>query len=359
MLYVLRLGLRPLTAVMDKYLPMAGPQWEKKQMVAEAMAQAGLSDRHHRDFRVRKAAANEMVGDSLSEVVGLMGSQESWEFMPFRFKSSALQSRATLLLSKVGAGLFRLQCEHTNWPTRAFKNLPDAATRDEMGRERLCRLDQFTLEFVSYHKSHDGLSSEACSAELAAVAAMAELEMATVEAMRASVRRLREVVSCQSHTEQFQEASASWVLRRFRDLCKGFRGQAEGQEAVPPMQGEASKASRAAGSSGGAWRAFIRQESLGQRGLPNLSDLGEQYRQLSPKAVLVERGRCAQRSARSKVAGASAFGLTARQQERLLSKRAREAQVEQVLADSSLRPAYAADRSVRPRFSVGSALAEA
>lgn len=111
MLFVLRVCLHPLAATMDRYLMTAGAQWDKKQEVVEAKAQSQPAAKG-RTFRFYKAASDEMVGDSLSEVAALMKSKESWDHLPFRFRSAAFRTRTTLTLSKVGCGLFRLQCEH-------------------------------------------------------------------------------------------------------------------------------------------------------------------------------------------------------------------------------------------------------
>ena len=363
MLYVLRLGLHPLIATMDRYLLTAGPQWERKQCMFQAQAQASGSEQR-RDYRFCKAAAGAMIGDSISEVVALMGSAAAWEHIPFRFRSSMLRTRATLLLSKVGCGLFRLQCEHKNYPLHAFLALEDPHVWHEMQEERkTCRFDDFTLGFLSYYKDHGGIGCASCSSELAAIAALGELEMASVEAFHASIRRLRHVTSCQTHTEQIEEASSSWLLRRFRTLCaegakKGVRQRAAsaGSSTVEQKTTE----TRSSKDRGGPWRAFIREETTGCRGTPDFSDLARAYAQLTAeqKQVLVELGHCARRAAKHKGVGSSAFGLNTREQQRFNQKRAREVQLAQLMEGDDSSAVFAGDRAVRPRFSVRSAVAE-
>ena len=140
----------------------------------------------------------------------------------------------------------------------------------------LCRMDPWSLEFVLYHLSKDGLDSARCLDELRALAHMWELEMASVEALHASIRRLQHIVSVQTHGETMQDASAEWLLRRVRMLVRDHRQR--GAEGGPAVEGSDAKDGKqpkplAKKGSGGPWRAFIREATLGCKGTPDFSDL--------------------------------------------------------------------------------------
>ena len=204
----------------------------------------------------------------------------------------------------------------------------------------LCRMDPWSLEFVLYHRSKDGLDSAMCLDELRALAHMWELEMASVEAFHASIRRLQHIVSVQTHGEAMQDASAEWLLRRVRMLVRDHRRR--GAEGGPAVEGSDAKAGKqpkplAKNGSGGPWRAFIREVNLGCKGTPDFSDLSSRYRELSAeqKAHVLGVGRAATRVAKLGLAkGGGAFGLKTREQLRVVRRRARKLLVDQMVTES-------------------------
>lgn len=213
-----------------------------------------------------------------------------------------------------------------------FGLLRDPSLAQEIERESRCRFDEWSLGFVTRHVARDGLQSDGCLSELKAIAQMMELETASVEASHATIRRAQHVVSCQTHSEHMLDGSAEWVLRRFRALRPERSRRAGSGLGGKQSAGEGrleAKPKRKRGS-GGPWRAYIRQCSLGSRGRPDLALLAERYRELAPedKVVLLQTGKAATRAAKIKPSvGQSAFVMNARQQLRKHRKRALEDQV--------------------------------
>ena len=100
--------------------------------------------------------------------------------------------------------------------------------------------------------------------------------MASVEALHASIRLLQHIVLVQTHGEAMQNASAEWLLRRVRMLVRDHRQR--GAEGGPAVEGSDAKDGKqpkplAKKGSGGPWRAFIREATLGCKGTPDFSDL--------------------------------------------------------------------------------------
>ena len=322
---------------MDQYLQAAGEAYNHKQDVAGAKHMR--SDGEPRSFRICLAASGSMVEQSLEQTRSVMTSSEEWQHMLACCRTSALRSRATLMLSKGGSGLYKLQQEHLNYQVSLFILLLDPSMASTIAAD-LCRMDPWSLEFVLYHRSKDGLDSAMCLDELRALAHMWELEMASVEAFHASIRRLQHIVSVQTHGEAMQDASAEWLLRCVRMLVRDHR--LRGAEGGPAVEGSDAKDGKqpkplAKKGSGGPWRAFIREATLGCKGTPDFSDLSSRYRELSAeqKGHFLGVGRAATRVAKLGLAkGGGAFGLSTREQLRVVRRRARKLLVDQMVAES-------------------------
>ena len=63
---------------------------------------------------------------------------------------------------------------------------------------------------------------------------MMELEMASVEAQHAIIRRMQHVLSTQTHNEHIKHGSAEYYLRRFRNLGVASSKAAVWRPSAPP-----------------------------------------------------------------------------------------------------------------------------
>ena len=199
-----------------------------------------------------------------------------------------------------------------------------------------------------------------------------ELEMGSVEAQHASIRRLQHTVACHAPAENIMDAPAEFLLRRYRDLGlatskkKTFQAtQNEKRNKSEPErtrnQGEdASRRQRKDAHRGGPWRAFIRQAVIGSTGKADFAELAKRYKALpaQERAILKDVGACAKSSARGRNKGQSAFGPTSRQMSRSSQKRALEEDAARILAsrDDLADGGGLEDRRGRARFTIGAAV---
>ena len=348
-LFTLRMSLAPLATAMDNYLSVAGQRWERRQFAKEAQVILSGSGAR-RDYRVCLAAAGDMENAPLHEVRRLMADAATWEHVPFRHRSSFLRTQATLLLSKSGAGLYRLRRDHEKYPLKLFLILVDPAAAALVENEKECFFDAWTEGFVRHWTAKGGLQCPECIAELTGVAVLMELEMASVEALHASIRRLQHIRSVQTHSEHIADASAEFALRRFRALGATGPRPASDAEGNPDNPAPAPAKGRRARGKAGAWRAFIREETLGSEGKPDFGALADRYRALGEeqKAALHEIGRCALKRPKTMAASAAgSFGMTTRQQQRRNRKRALEAEADQRMEEDALGATGGDERVVR------------
>ena len=362
-LYVVRQVLGPLDECMGRYLKAGGQTWQQQQDVAEAMSDP-LRSTSSRTFVVCLAESGQLVGDAPSKLSSLLTSEEHWRPLPLRFCHSSMRARACLMLSQAACGLYALAQESLAYPLRLFGLLrddpavPEAIAEDY--NERPCLFDAFSLAFVAYHLER-GLKSSDSVAELTALAMMMELDTSSVEALHASVRRLVTALSVQTHTENVLDASAEWGLRRLRIIARS--APVDGASTAQMASGDGAADAREpllAKGRGGAWRAFVREETLGARGRPDLRDLAELYKAVDPerKRKLQRRGKLATQRGRQghlQTLSASSFGLTTRQQIAHAAKRARAGgQLGHEAFADELRGEGSGFRAVRPRLADGS-----
>ena len=342
-LYVMRQVLGPLDEVMQRYLKVGGIKWKEQQDIIHAISEKhGIGGRGK--FIVCMAESGELVGDALDKFVTLMSSEEHWSQLPLRFWQAALRTRACLMLSRAACGIFDLARQHQRYPLKLFGILrdPEVAKVVLEDSKKQCVLDDFSIKFIKKHAASN-LVGPSCICELAAIAALMELDTASVEASHASVRRLATVLSVQTHTENILDASAEWVLRRLRAIARSrpvAGAPASEQHAGKVKAGPSSRAAPRKGR-GGAWRAYIRQESLGAVGKPCLAELSRRYKELGPRQMreLKEEGKRARNTARAggvQHASWSSFGLGTRQQVSVARKRAREIAAENAVDSGAL-----------------------
>lgn len=226
------------------------------------------------------------------------------------------------MLSKAGSRIYSLAQEHVNYPVKVFGLLNDG--RDELAQqlvdERPCRFDEWTEDLIAaYRDQEGGLLSPALLSELKSTAYMLEFENAATEARHAGIRRSIFAASLHTHTEKAQLANSEWALRMMRKITHPSRANRRAKRGATASPTNAPERKKRGG--GGPWRAFVREESFGQVGRPDLKALGESYRRLPSE----ERKRLELKGAEAiaaAAAGSKAFGCTSREVTRASRKRA-------------------------------------
>ena len=323
---VIRQVMEPLRRLLVRQLALSGNNCEHKQRVAVAKARSTPATR---SYPIVECATGALEEPTFREVELLMCHSALWQHViPAADRHLALRGLAFRQLSSVGCLLHEtLGLQHRLHPIATFKALASDAWADEVVAKKPCLLDGWTAELMRlYGAKPDGLKSAEAKATMQLVASLAKLDIAGIESKHASIRRRLFGRGVQTHAEPFEEVSAEFVLDRVRKQGQGwssmpFDKAPRGESQMEPASGEQPNKR---GRSGGAWRLFVRQQSLGCVGKPSLKQLSEQYVELSEgdREDLRVRGQVA-REAKEAGAKGPSFGPTTRQVARRVAQRCR------------------------------------
>lgn len=173
---------------------------------------------------------------------------------------------------------------------------------------------------VSKYKGEaGGLRNPSLLAELRHTAYLLELDNAATEARHAGIRRSIQAASLHTRTERSQLANAEWVWRRMRAILHPSR-PGRRPTASPTSAGKGLGNSNTKRCPGGPWRAFVRQETHGSKGSPDLGGLAEAYKRVPEEEMTRLRARGADVIAAGSL-GHKAFGANSREVHRAQRKR--------------------------------------
>ena len=324
-LVLVRQVLGPLAMIMDSYLSPSGGAWDRKQLsLAAAAKRQGISDDDvgNRQLRAKLLLDGELIAKGKAELTAIVRQSDRWDVLPCQHRTVGLQTKAALMMSQVGAKIAALMGQHANYPIKLFEHMDENSdqVKAALTANPLCRYDAASLDKVLGYRSRAGPWVADFCADLWHTALLHEFDNDSREANHASIRRQIVLASTQTHTEAFQDCNAAWLLRVARRIV--YQARPRPKAATRPCIGKGSGAlAMKKRGSGGAWRAFVRQETLHCRaGKPDLSELGARYRSL-PAERLAELKQIGQAATKAAQTGSRAFGLNARQQERAAKKR--------------------------------------
>lgn len=337
----MRLVVDPLRQLLADKFSIAADTYEALQRAKEVESTgADGADGDRRSYRVLEAAVNEHENRAMEKLKVLFEEPSMWVLMP---ESSYLEvSAATTfrLLSAQGALLEELlRSVHRRYPYRMFLALLDEHERELMLADRPCIRDFFCQDFVVRHdlRTSEGLAS------LMLVAHLVRTEITEIECLHGSLRRLLNSMGMQTHLPDFEHASARWLAARWRKEERdpsSFRHRDADCEAEFADDGahegghqEGNQEAKGRRGGGGAWRAFVHQETSGQPGRPDLAELAARYRALDDdrRADLAELGKAGTRQHRLDPTR-QPFGVTEAERARFLEARADAAHTQQLAA---------------------------
>jgi len=263
----------------------------------------------------------------------MMVNPAQWHLMPATYRTVDYRARAFTMLSMLGCQNHVLMVAHGQYPWKLFLLLRPER-RDSVIAEITsdCKrlMDPWSVAIVdSYVESEHGLADPACLAEIAASAELLQRETIRVEAKHAAIRRVLQQHSVQTHDVLFAHMSARRTCKEFRLMhAEHHRQRREGPStandpAPSSMETAAEPPKNKASSCGGAWRLFIREETLGTHQLGDMTRLSQTYRALSAEEYerLVALGR---EGTHHRLAGdTTTFGDTTRGERRKQEQRQR------------------------------------
>ena len=292
----LRLQLEPLRAHLHRQIVICSDKWEKQQRCQEARAIADGSP-GSRKYRVLICALGVLEESYLRHLRFLFATPQLWALAPSACWTEEFNAIQFILLSRQGALTSQLLgLTHRCYPFRLFLLLQDLSVVEHLEKDPECLLDGFSRDFVL----NNNLRLPETVQRLRLIAMMATFDIVRIECLHASIRRLIQLRSVQTHRLELSRLSSEWVStqNRGRDGLDFVRehqdeGPAQG-DAVPGDDGGGVAPPHRHHHGGGAWRAFVSETDVGEK--RDFKNLGQRYRGLlestSPDDVeLLERLR--------------------------------------------------------------------
>ena len=141
-----------------------------------------------------------------------------WSIIPITDRCSSFRALVFRVLSRIGASVEEVQAsQHRGYPFRLFLLLKNPELWGVLSTECLDMMDEWSRQFVlEYRDSVIGVASEEMLQRLAFRARVQETDIAAIEALHATCRRLLIGRSVQTHKMSFLDLNAEWVNGRFR-----------------------------------------------------------------------------------------------------------------------------------------------
>lgn len=185
----------------------------------DQMRKAALADMKglpmEREFRAAIAATGRLEGECLARVGQLLREPDMWRAMPTKGLCVQKNALAFRMVSRMGCCVHQLVAvPHTQMPTKMFRVLADPASASEVAATPTCMQDAWSANFLAEH-GKDLLSAKSL-AILTTLAYPTAKDISQLESKHASIRRWLLLRSHQTHTMDFKDLSAEWVLQRTR-----------------------------------------------------------------------------------------------------------------------------------------------
>ncbi|CAK0855085.1 unnamed protein product, partial [Prorocentrum cordatum] len=303
-LVLIRQVLGPLVSIMGKYIGKAGLNNDKLVEFRKLQKLSGIDVDVECDvFTVIAASKFVLEDEFFNALKDIMTTESFWAVTPPSYRLHSLRTEAFVMLSQIGCLCHELKTLHGGYPFKMF-TLLDGNCGDILG-ECDDMKDRWSKALIAkYAESKDGLLDPDLKAELTHAAFLLKRETVSIEASHAAIRRSLCALSVQTHSLHIKRLSALRSLQRFRTrrrrLREGWAGKVIKGAKRKGVKEKPAPSKRQFGH-GGAWRAFVRQRTLGQKGSPAFKLLSQGYRELTPdeKVKLKEVGKTATRAARA------------------------------------------------------------
>ncbi|CAK0814851.1 unnamed protein product, partial [Prorocentrum cordatum] len=336
-LTVIRRVLEPLRKIMSKYLDHAGVKHDDRMEYLKVQAAAGRCGDCTDELLPMVAACKQVFeGEFFQDLRALILTEGPWDIITPGLRTRDLRTLAFVMLGEIGCLCHELTVVHSMYPFKMF-TLLGGGGGGAADIENDCddMKDEWSKALIEkYAKTDQGLLNPDLNAELMHAALSIRRETCSIESSHAAIRRSLAALGVQTHPMHIGRLSALRTCQRFRTRRQRLRSGPGRHVIRTTVQQAASKkfpARRRYRGFGGAWRAFVRQQTLGRTGSPDFAELGRAYAALSAeqKSVLMEVGQAATRAARA--GNKTPFGGSSRS----LEARARKADLARRVQDLS------------------------
>lgn len=271
----LRLQLEPLRALLHKQIVLSSDKWERNQrrLVASLWqpSPGAHADLAGRPYKVVLGALGLLERSYMKHLKVLQNQSELWNLVPEDAMTEGFNCAQFSLLARQGALIHELLATpHASYPFRMFLLVADATMAEALAQDRHCIMDAWSRRFV---QTNDLLSEEARQ-KLTLLSTMISVDIVRIECLHASIRRLLEARSLQTHRCELERLSAEWVAMQFRQRPCTAGQHRTSTTADGPMQDSSltdpgspgpSAVSKARRGGGGTWRAFVSESDIGRQ----------------------------------------------------------------------------------------------
>ena len=333
----LRLLLSPLVKLLTSYVKRSGRHWtqEQRARVAQAMA-AGVEAMPRSSFEEYLALSSER--EFFRQLQDLIEGAQ-WQHVPRDLWTQNFEAKCFRVSSRMGCSVHQLlvfPCQRC--PHRLLKLVLDStpeAVADFLAVQPCCH-DELTSQHIKAYPGELVNSEESLSC-LNAMTSLSSTETVGVEWGHGRVHRLITKSSVQTHVPTIDFVGAQWLCQKLQQRHLGQSPPvppptSEQPEPQTPGQPAAESTGKRKRGGGGAWRAFVSQQTRGSQGQADLRQLSARYQEAkrlrTPEYVAAEEaGQAATK--RHKLQGQRAFGPTARQTSRKRRSQMLQAQASQ------------------------------
>lgn len=217
---LMRLVMTPLRELLHAQFEMASGTWEVRQQAKVAKClQDGLATEQARSYRLQVSANMLLERRALEQLHMLFARGVWWDIVPRQCYTLKFRCLCFRMLSRVGCMIEHyLREPHRQFPVRMFvlvdTNNPSLAS-DIRNEAAACPLllDDFTQAML---KEHPSWHSCDFMVKLRMIALKARADITPIECRHASIRRILEGRSVQTHRLSLVDLGAEWVLQQIR-----------------------------------------------------------------------------------------------------------------------------------------------
>ena len=274
-LLVIAMAMRPVQALLHRFLNRGSKEWEKRERAKEAqrlprsfsvVEAARLSDLKRFRADIDECFHNDMVGIPRAQHI------LQHQVLLFRMLSTAACSVE-----------FYVYVAWRGFPIQLFACLDGNLAAANASACLLCPLSKKILE----HFPDEELGGPDCQAVLRALASRFSLDIADVESRHASTRRINSIRSTQAPRAHLAAVSADWLCRcnsGAREDILGPTKQAE--EGETPADEAGASDGKPKTHRANPWYAFLNEHCHDRFGAPGAMDtLKERFRNLSEEEM--------------------------------------------------------------------------
>ncbi len=268
-LIIMKVVATPMLAIMQKFLQISSPKWERMQAAKAARGQ-------QRSYRVLEAALGKHIANCMGVLLGstrkppeslpLSGMRRCMRTLHFRMVVSAMASlHAYLRVERQG---LRFQ-----W----FKVLLQQREEiEQVYQIPHCMADELTAKLLEMFPTVEDACTPECQTLAASLGCALFTDIAKVEARHSSNREVT-FARARGWPVDISEMNAKFVCRQY--VSKKQKVKKERQRPGPRPK----KKKRRNTKGGGAWRAFIHDKYKGIKFTKeSMKQICEEYRSLSP-----------------------------------------------------------------------------